>query len=157
VARLLSKLDRDQDREQLLSRLNIIGRTMTDLARRLGLENVEDGVRLDLANLTVVTDTREGPLRLQRIGGAANWISNHLATHLALHQHFVENDRPVPRFLMVDQPTEAFCPPISQKNAGPVDDADREALLSMFTVMRDVIDHADLADEKWFHDAVRRR
>ena len=169
VAQLLSELNPDEDREQLLSRLNIIGRTMTDLARRLELEHVECGVRLDLANLTVVTDTSDGPLPLQRIGSAANWIGYHLATHLGLHQFFVENDRPVPRFLMIDQPTQAFYPSDTAKNEGTVDDADRAAVLAMFTVMRDVVevlaprmqiivsDHADLVDEAWFQDAVRHR
>jgi hypothetical protein len=169
VAQLLSELNPDEDREQLLSRLNIIGRTMTDLARRLELEHVENGVRLDLANLTVVTDTSNGPLPLQRIGSAANWIGYHLATHLALHQFFVENDRPVPRFLMIDQPTQAFYPSDTAKNEGTVNDSDRAAVLAMFTVMRDVVealaprmqiivsDHADLVDEVWFQNAVRHR
>lgn len=169
VAQLLSELNPDEDREQLLSRLNIVGHTMTDLARRLELEHVENGVRLDLANLTVVTDTSDGPLQLQRIGSAANWIGYHLATHLALHQFFVENDRPVPRLLMIDQPTQAFYPSDTAKNEGMVGDADRAAVLAMFTVMRDVVeslaprmqiivsDHADLADEAWFQDAVRHR
>ncbi|WP_223885585.1 DUF3732 domain-containing protein [Nocardia colli] len=167
VTQLLEELDTDVDREHLLSRLNIVGRTMTELARRLGLEHVEDGVRLDLAKLTVVTDTSDGPLPLQRIGSAANWIGYHLATHLALHQYFVENDRPVPRFLMIDQPTQAFYPSDIAKNAGAVDDADREAVLAMFVVMRDVVnqlaprmqiivsDHVNLVEEKWFQDAVR--
>jgi phage shock protein A len=169
VNQLLAELDPDEDREQLLSRLNIIGRTMTDLARRLELEHVENGVRLDLANLTVVTDTRNGPLPLQRIGSAANWIGYHLTTHLALHQFFVENDRPVPRFLMIDQPTHAFYPSDAAKNEGTVGDTDRAAVLAMFTVMRDVVeafaprlqiivsDHADLADEGWFQNAVEHR
>jgi hypothetical protein len=67
-----------------------------------------------------VTDTSDGPLPLQRIGSAANWIGYHLATHLALHQFFVENDRPVPRFLMIDQPTQAFYPSDTAKNEGIV-------------------------------------
>lgn len=166
VERLLGELDPDGDREQLHSRLNIIGRTMTDLAERLGLEHVEDGVRLDLANLTVVTDTSDGPLPLQRIGSAANWIGYHLATHLALHKFFVENERPVPHLLMIDQPTQAFYPSDAAKNSGAVNDADREAVLAMFQVMRDVVnelaprmqvivsDHADLVDEAWFQDAI---
>jgi hypothetical protein len=166
VERLLSELDPDEDREQLHSRLNIIGRTMTELAGRLGLEHVEDGVRLDLANLTVVTDTSDGPLPLQRIGSAANWIGYHLATHLALHKFFVENDRPVPHLLMIDQPTQAFYPSDAAKNTGAVNDADREAVLAMFQVMRDVVneltprmqvivsDHADLVDQDWFQDAI---
>lgn len=169
VDQLLSELNSDEDREQLLSRLNVIGRTMTNLAQRLELEHVENGVRLDLANLTVVTDTGNGPLPLQRIGSAANWIGYHLATYLALHQFFVENHRPVPRFLIIDQPTQAFYPSDTAKNEGAVDDADRAAVLAMFTVLRDVVealaprmqiivsDHADLADEAWFQDAVRHR
>lgn len=166
VERLLAELDPDEDREQLHSRLNIIGRTMTQLAERLGLEHVEDGVRLDLANLTVVTDTSDGPLPLQRIGSAANWIGYHLATHLALHKYFVENERPVPHFLMIDQPTQAFYPSDTAKDIGAVNDADREAVLAMFQVMRDVVnelaprmqiivsDHADLKDQDWFQDAI---
>lgn len=166
VERLLAELDPDEDREQLHSRLNIIGRTMTQLAERLGLEHVEDGVRLDLANLTVVTDTSDGPLPLQRIGSAANWIGYHLATHLALHKYFVENERPVPHLLMIDQPTQAFYPSDTAKDSGAVNDADREAVLAMFQVMRDVVnelaprmqvivsDHADLLDEDWFQDAI---
>ncbi|WP_319446907.1 DUF3732 domain-containing protein [Mycobacterium sp. RTGN8] len=169
VTQLLSELNPDEDREQLLSRLNIVGHTMTALARRLELEHVENGVRLDLANLTVVTDTSDGPLPLQRIGSAANWIGYHLATHLALHRFFVENDRPVPRFLMIDQPTQAFYPSDTAKNDGIIGDADHAAVLAMFIVMRDVVeslaprmqiivsDHADLVDEAWFQDAVRHR
>ena len=138
---------------------------MTDYAERLGLEHVENGVRLDLADLTVVTDTSLGPLPLSRIGSAANWIGYHLATHLALHKFFVENDRPVPRFPMIDQPTQAYYPSDAAKNAGQVDDADRTAVLSMFTVMRDVVaelaprmqvivsDHANL-DEQWFRTRI---
>ncbi|MGW4331869.1 DUF3732 domain-containing protein [Rhodococcus koreensis] len=165
VEHLQSELDPDADREQLTSRLNIVGRSMTDLADQLELEHVEQGVRLDLANLTVVTDTSTGPLPLVRIGSGANWVGYHLATHLALHKYFVENERPVPRFLMIDQPTQAFYPSEVEKNAGVVADADREAVLAMFRVMWDmaaeltpkmqiiVSDHANLVDEDWFQDS----
>jgi hypothetical protein len=70
---------------------------------------------------------------------------------------------------MIDQPTQAFYPSDTAKNEGIVDDADRTAVLAIFTVMRDVVeslaprmqiivsDHADLVDEAWFQDAVRHR
>lgn len=166
VDQIQAELDPEADREQLTSRLNIVGRTMTELAQQLGLEHVEEGVRLDLANLTVVTDTNTGPLPLVRIGSGANWVGYHLATHLALHKYFTENNRPVPRFLMIDQPTQAFYPSDVEKNAGTVDDADREAVLAMFRAMREVAealapkmqiivsDHANLVDEEWFQDSV---
>jgi len=83
----------------------------------------------------VVTDSSDGPLPLQRIGSAANWIGYHLATHLALHQFFVESGLPVPRFLMIDQPTQAFYPSDTAKNQGTIADADRAAVLAMFTVI----------------------
>ena len=168
VERLSVGLDPDAEREQLLSRLIVVGRTMTGLAEQLGLEHVENGVRLDLAALTVVTDTNNGPLPLSRIGSAANWIGYHLATHLALHTYFVQNNRPVPRFLMVDQPTQAYYPSDAAKNVGQVRDADRDAVLTMFETMRDVVDmlaprfqiivsdHANL-DEEWFQASIRQQ
>ncbi|MCW2772657.1 MAG: hypothetical protein JWN91_983 [Nocardioides sp.] len=165
LERLASTFDPDEAREQLHSRLNIVGASMTEYARRLGVEHVQNSVRLDLANLTVATDTDDGPLPLPRIGSAANWIGYHLATHLALHRFLVQNTRPVPRFLMIDQPTQAFFPSDAAKNSGQVvKDADRDAVLAMFTLMRDVVDelspkfqvivsdHADL-EEEWFQDA----
>lgn len=166
VTRLENEVDSDSQREELLSRLNIVGRMMTEYAEKLGLEHVENGVRLDLSALNVVTDTSTGPLPLSRIGSAANWIGYHLVTHLALHRFFVENDRPVPRFLMVDQPTQAYYPSDTAKNVGQVPDADRAAVLALFTVMRDVVrelapkmqiivsDHANLG-ETWFQEAVQ--
>lgn len=166
VEQLQADLDPDADREQLTSRLNIVGSSMTELAQQLGLEHVEEGVRLDLANLTVVTDTNTGPLPLARIGSGANWVGYHLATHLALHKYFAENNLPVPRFLMIDQPTQAFYPSDVEKNAGTVNDADREAVLALFRAMRDVVevlapkmqiivsDHANLVDEPWFQDSI---
>ena len=68
--------------------------------------------------------------------------------------------------MMIDQPTQAFYPSDVEKNAGTVNDADREAVLAMFRAMRDVAealapnmqiivsDHANLVDEEWFQDSV---
>lgn len=169
VDALEAELDEDNDREQLTSRLVAVGRDMSRYAEQLELEHRSDSVRLDLARLTVVTDTPTGPAPLFRIGSAANWIGYHLATHLALHRFFTLQGRPVPRFLMLDQPTQAHYPAEADNATGvPEDDADRVAVRRMFELMRDVVDelspafqvivcdHADLA-EGWFHDAVRHR
>jgi hypothetical protein len=142
---------------------------MSRYAEQLSLEHSGDSVRLDLARLTVVTDTPTGPASLSRIGSAANWIGYHLATHLALHRFLVTQDRPVPRFLMLDQPTQAHYPSEADNATGTAeDDADRVAVRRMFELMRDVVeelapnfqvivcDHADLPED-WFNDAVRHR
>lgn len=75
---------------------------MTRWPDRLQLEHAGTSVRLDLRQLTVVADTDAGPAPLSRIGSAATWVGYHLVAHLALHRHFVRNDRPVPHLLMID-------------------------------------------------------
>ncbi|MEN3539651.1 DUF3732 domain-containing protein [Microbispora sp. ZYX-F-249] len=166
VQALEAELDDNEDREQLTSRLLSVGRDMTSYAKRLGLEHSGEVVRLDLARLTVVTDTERGPVPLFRIGSAANWIGYHLVTHLALHRHFVRQTRPVPRFLMLDQPTQAYYPSEVARRTGIAEsDADREAVRRMFELIRDVVhelapalqvivcDHANLP-EQWFQDSI---
>ncbi|MFF1681539.1 DUF3732 domain-containing protein [Streptomyces sp. NPDC058256] len=57
------------------------------------------------------------------MGSAKNWIGYHLVAHLALHTYFLRERRPVPRFLMLDQPTQAFFPE-KIRDAATVEDAD---------------------------------
>lgn len=169
VAALEQELDDDNNREQLTSRLIAVGRDIRQYAERLHLEHSSDSVRLDLARLTIVADTPTGPAPLFRIGSAANWIGYHLATHLALHRYLTTQNRPVPRFLMLDQPTQAHYPAEADNTSGvPEDDADRIAVRAMFELMNDIVtelapnfqvivcDHADLP-EQWFQDAVQHR
>ena len=128
-------LRRLQDALAVLSAAH--GTDMTRWADELELEHTGN-VRLDLKRLTVVADTEEGPVPLFRIGSAANWIGYHLVAHLALHRHFVRNDRPVPRFLMLDQPTQAYYPPeVSRTSGVPETDADALAVEAMFRLLYD--------------------
>jgi Protein of unknown function (DUF3732) len=166
VAALEAELNDDEDREQLTSRLLIVGRDMTTYAGQLELEHSESSVRVDLARLTVVTDTERGPIPLERIGSAANWIGYHLATHLALHRYLTRQNRPVPRFLILDQPTQAHYPSeVSLQSGLPENDADRAAVHRIFRLLHDfaaelaprfqiiVCDHANLP-ETWFQDSI---
>jgi hypothetical protein len=169
VETLEAELDDDNRREQLTSRLVAVGRDIRTYAETLDLEHSAEDVRLDLQRLTVVADTETGPAPLTRIGSAKNWVGYHLATHLALHRYFTRQDRPVPRFLMLDQPTQAHYPSEKDNESGlPEEDADRVAVRAMFELVRDVVaelapdiqvivcDHADLP-EPWFDRAVRQR
>jgi len=166
VEALEAELSDDDDREQLTSRLYMVGNDMTNYADQLRLEHSGGNVRLDLARLTVVADTERGPVPLERIGSAANWIGYHLATHLALHRYFTRQARPVPRFLLLDQPTQAHYPSEVSKQSGvPDSDTDRAAVNSLFRLLYDVAvelaphfqiivcDHANLPHQ-WFQDSV---
>jgi hypothetical protein len=103
---------------------------------------------------------------LNRIGSAANWIGYHLITHLALHKYFREQGRPVPQFLMLDQPTQAYYPSDTTEWSGePVTDSDREAVRALFELIQEVVvslspafqvivcDHAFLSEE-WFQQSI---
>jgi Protein of unknown function (DUF3732) len=161
-----ARLDPEEERERVFSQLNVVGRSLTDFARRLGLEHSEDSVRIDLAKLTVVADTQElGAVPLERMGSAENWVGYHLVAHLALHKWFTERGRPVPRFVIFDQPSQPYYPQdVADAEQADVADADRAAVARMFELMRDVADgldgfqvivcdHANLPDD-WFQDAV---
>lgn len=171
VTALERELDDDAARERLTSALISLGREMTSIAQELQLENSKDDVRLDIAKLTVVTDTKAGAVQLSGLGSGANWLGYHLATHLALHRTFVTGGLPMPRFLMLDQPTQVFyeSKPVAERDAisesGRPADEDHDAVTSMFKLLHDFVaelapnfqiivsDHAHLSDE-WFDDAV---
>lgn len=167
VAALEAELARTASRELLTSRLFTVGQHMTEFAEALQLEHRGPNVRLSLDQLTVVTDTPTGPVTLLRIGSAGNWMGYHVITHLALHRFFTQNDRPVPRLLMLDQPTQAYYPSEVATTRGDMNtDEDRIAVRRLFELIRDVVnglapnfqvivcDHANLS-EPWFQDAVR--
>ena len=94
----------------LSSILNLIGKQMTEWARQLELEHSDSPYRLDLNKLTVVADRPERPIPMDRMGGGENWLGCHLIALLALHKHFIERNRPVPHFLILDQPTQVYFP-----------------------------------------------
>jgi hypothetical protein len=165
VADIEARLDPDEERDQIASRLTVVGTDMTNWAARLNLEH-QTSVRLDLRRLTIVTDTPSGPATLSRIGSAENWVGYHLISHLALHRYFVNENRPVPHFLMLDQPTQAYYPSdVEQASGVPASDDDRQAVQRLYELMRDVAvelspsmqiiacDHANLPEE-WFQEAV---
>ena len=164
LARLEDMSERDDPLAALGVAIDSVSDLMTDYARYLQLEGSEYYVRLDPRELTVVVQRPGGRVPLSRMGSAENWVGYHLVAHLALHYWFVMNDRPVPRFLMFDQPTQAFFPE-EVIDAAEDENADWEAVRRQFALIRDVVeelagdlqvivcDHANLADS-WFQDAV---
>jgi hypothetical protein len=164
VGALEALLDQVDVESALRDVLTAIGEDMTLWAQRLELEHSENQVRLDLGGPTVVVLTPAGRRPLTRIGSAENWIGYHLVAHLSLHRWLALQERPVPRFLMLDQPSQAFFPEEVQ-DGSQIEDADWEAVRRQFTLLRDVVedlegelqivvsDHANLLDS-WFQDCL---
>ncbi|MFJ3221578.1 DUF3732 domain-containing protein [Kitasatospora sp. NPDC086801] len=166
AAALQNLVDSDEVGAETENRLNEVADLMTDWARALGLEHAAtaDEVRISLTLLNVVLRTPAGRRPLTRIGSAKNWIGYHLVAHLALHTFFNRHSRPVPGFLMLDQPTQAFFPE-EVHDADTVLDADWEAVRAYFALISQAVsrnegglqvivcDHVNLRDE-WFREAV---
>jgi hypothetical protein len=169
IANLRVELDPENLAERLDAALSRISYGITDVATKLSLEHAPAPVRLDARNLTVIVDTSHGSFRLPEIGSAANWLGYHLATLLGLHHYFVENDRPVPRFLLLDQPSQVYFPP-DAAGRERLDDTDHAALVRIFDALFDfveqsapeggfqmlIMEHADLDDERFQHAIVER-
>jgi len=170
IAELEQALDDESLQGRLDTALSLVSRDLTSYARQLDLEHGDNPLRLDMKNLTVVADTVDGPLSLSQMGSGENWVGYHVATHLSLHKLFLLRKRPVPAFLMLDQPSQAHYPPERDQN-GRIEglaDEDQAAVHRLFELLWNyttdgssrtqiiVSDHVELLDS-WFHDSIVQR
>jgi hypothetical protein len=170
VAILEQDLNVANAQEKVDTCLNIIGRYMSTYSSELDLEHRGNQLRLDIRNLTVIADTLDGPVPLYRMGSGENWVGYHVLAHLALHKWFRQKRRPVPSFLIFDQPSQAHYPPErdAEGSINALKDEDKTAVLQLFKLISTaalelapglqiiVMDHADLKDS-WFETAVVER
>ncbi|MFD5065553.1 DUF3732 domain-containing protein [Streptomyces sp. NPDC058394] len=147
-------------------RLADIAADITPWARRLklGQSSAPNEAGISFSQLSVVIRRPQGRLPQERVGSAKNYIGYHLVAHLALHTYLRRHHRPVPSFLMLDQPTQAFFPS-KPRDASTIPDADWSTVTEYFRLLHDVAelnqgdlqiivcDHANLPDD-WFQEAV---
>ncbi|MDZ7853550.1 MAG: DUF3732 domain-containing protein [Halomonas sp.] len=77
-AALEEELSNERVKERIESITSILGCRMTDWARELDLEHSKYPLRLDIKKLTIVADTADGPVPMDRIGSGENWVGYHL-------------------------------------------------------------------------------
>ncbi|PAS29115.1 DUF3732 domain-containing protein [Vibrio cholerae] len=162
------ELDRSNVKAQFESQLSLISNDMTIWARELRLEHSDYPVRFDSKKATVVVDTPDGPVSLDNMGSGENWVGYHLVTILAFAKWFIKKNRPVPRFVVLDQPTQVYFPSDTSTTGDLseiLEDEDRNAVTRMFNWLSRVsdelapnlqiivTDHADI-NEPWFQSCV---
>ncbi|MFD5559099.1 DUF3732 domain-containing protein [Kitasatospora griseola] len=165
IAGLEAQLSDDTQDDRLTSYLSLISQRIRDKAQSLALDHSKSPIRLDVNKLTIIADTPdEGPIRLPDMGSAENHLGYHIATLLTLHEWFSEHSGPVPRVLMLDQPSQVYFPP-DHTGDPTLQGNDLTQLLDVYRVIDDtvrsldgalqviVVEHADLADPV-FHDHV---
>ena len=180
VGRLQVKLDQlsqkagaDDDADARMdSVITHVSSTMTMLVKEFKAFFSEFPFRLDMRNLTVVVQRPGNPVPMIRTGGGANWLAYHISALLALHHYASENRIPIPRFLMLDQPTQVYFPSqaIYESVAGDAEqvrrvDVDLVAAKKLFETLLNytkvlvpgfqliVTEHANFVED-WFQDAL---
>src|SRR5690606_9396784 len=93
ITTLSEKLDPEALKEKLESQLNCISQYMTPWAQELNLGYSDFRIRLDASKLTVVADTPDGSVTLDKMGSGENWMGYHVVTYLALAKWFIERSR----------------------------------------------------------------
>ena len=168
---LEQKIGADDTSARLASTLNNISMHMSGYIADLGGEFSQYPARLDLNNLTVVIDRPGRPIYMNRTGGGENHLAYHLSALLALHRFATNHSQPLPRFLLIDQPTQVYFPSetVYREAAGSIErterDADLEAVRRLFKLLLRfaeedapgfqiiVTEHANLRED-WFQDAL---
>ena len=160
----------DMIQEKLASILSLIGIEMTEWAQKLELEHSGRPLRFNHKKLTVVADSPDGPIPMERMGSGENWVGYHLITHLAFHKWFAAHSRPVPHFLFLDQPSQIYFPPepAEDRSVDDLEDDDRMELRRMFSMVFEAVsdvapgfqviitEHADI-NEDWYQNSIRER
>jgi hypothetical protein len=165
------KIGLDDSGERLASTMNNISAYMSGYISALGGEFGQFPARLELQSLTVVIDRPGRPIYMPRTGGGENHLAYHLSALLALHRFATNNRQPLPRFLLIDQPTQVYFPSeaVYKEAGGSIEkteiDADLEAVRRLFEILRRfttddapgfqiiVTEHANLREE-WFQAAL---
>lgn len=167
IRTLEAQLNNETLTERLESILSYISAQITSLARRLEIEHSDYPMRLDLKKLTIVADhAQDGPIPMPKMGSGETWVGLHLVTHLVLHDWFFKTKRPVPQFLFLDQPSQAYFPPDTSaeqvREQTNETNPDRESIIRMFNLIIDetnnfqviISEHADIRED-WYQTLVR--
>jgi len=165
IKNLEKKINSETILENLNSAVSFISHEISKLTKDLALEHSKFPMRLDIKKLTLVVDSDDGIIPMDRLGSGETWVCLHLIAHLTLHNWFVKKNRPVPRFLLLDQPSQAYFPADTTaetiRNKTSNVNHDREAVIQMFKFILTetksfqviITEHADI-NEDWFQDCV---
>lgn len=166
INELESRIDSESERDRLSAIINKINLQMSSWVSQLDVEHEDASIRFDLYKLTILVDTDTKTIALPNIGSGANWVAYHLLILFALHKHFIQRDRPVPNFIILDQPTQVYYPPEDSDDLVEIgQSSDDIAVGKMFDFILDVAeslapnlqviitDHAYLKNQR-FDDSV---
>jgi hypothetical protein len=162
IESLQAKISKSTKEELMTSKTAVINSFMNlDWKHSLDLEDEEAIICFDPKRLQIYSishDERYVPLN--QMGSGANWVGYHLLIHFALHKFFVKNNRPVPRFLMLDQPSQIYFP----SEGGACKDIEAAKRMFHFIIEKAneigiqviLTEHADLPETEFQNNVIER-
>lgn len=159
IERLSELLDKDSKQQRLDAILAMINTWMTSWVQdnQLDVEHNSASVSFNLSKLTLMSIIGNEVVPLSQLGSGANWVSYHILILMALHKYFVENNRPVPHFLMLDQPSQVYYPSQTNVSHDPDWDGIKKLFDFIFNRVEEmngkmqviITDHAMLDDDRF--------
>jgi hypothetical protein len=162
IESLQAQISKSTKEELMAAKTLIINSYMNmDWKRSLDLEDEDAIISFDPKRLQIYSiSNAERYVPLNQMGSGANWVGYHLLIHFALHKFFVKNDRPIPRFLMLDQPSQIYFP----SEGGACKDI--EAAKRMFNFIIEnaneigfqiiLTEHADIQEAEFQNNVIQR-
>jgi len=153
----ISQDEKENKINAILNKINII---MSSWSDKLNWEYQTHNLRFDIKKLTIFADSDTKSESLQQMGSGENWLACHILVHLALHKHFIDKKRPVPNFLILDQPTQVHYPKgyketHDRKLESSDETADKKMFEFIFNIIQElapnlqiiITDHADFNED----------
>ena len=105
-------------------------------------ERSSSEIKLDIDNLTLSFTSPNGTKNyLWEIGSGHNFMAYHISTLLAIHQFLNKLDESkVPKFLVIDQPTQVYFPELKKGSLKTIEDKDLEKVRLIFKALSDFFD-----------------
>lgn len=131
--------------------LSFIQQEANSIIKQLDVENPNDPIEFDKANLTIKVRTADGRENyLWEIGSASNWLSYHISISLAFQKFFQERKGvSIPNILVFDQPSQVYFPQKSiqegstaEEDAILIQDEDKTAVKKIFAALSAYIKNA---------------
>lgn len=163
IINLEKKLSAEEKEDKLEGILDQLSVQMTAWSKDLELEFKDRTIKFDVKKLTLFIISPDRKIRFDQTGSGENWVAYHLLIHFALHKYFSISRRPTPRFLVIDQMSQAYFPPEKDlKKTGEIEQSeDDKAIRRLFDFIFKrteelegkfqtiIIDHAKLNNDRF--------
>ncbi|MGE0793478.1 MAG: DUF3732 domain-containing protein [Candidatus Woesearchaeota archaeon] len=142
MEKLNEQIEELMDDEKLVRIIDKINIKINEFKKHLEMEFQSEEFMFNFKHLTLQFMQNEEICSLKDMGSAENWLASHIVVLLSFHEYFIENNRPVPRFLILDQPSQVYFPNTYDMMEGNLDegkDDEIESVKKLFDLLHEFV------------------